>query len=62
MYPQIIQLWRQTRSLPPEQQPLINQLFSVIEHTSEKLEHDEPRIQSESIYYQPNWFQDARIQ
>jgi hypothetical protein len=60
MQPQIVQLWKQTRTFPEEQQPLINQLFAVIEHVNEKLGFDDPRP-SES-YYQPNWFNDARTQ
>lgn len=63
MYPQITKLWKQTRSLPEEQQTLVNQLFSFIEHTNEKLmEHMDPRPASESKYYQPNWFTDVRVQ
>jgi hypothetical protein len=63
MYPKIVQLWKQTRLLPEEQQTLVNQLFAFIEHTNEKLmDHIEQRPTTETRYYQPNWFNDVRVQ
>lgn len=59
MYPQIVKIWKDTRNLPEEQRTVVNQLFSFIEKLTNQ---DEIRQQADARYYQPNWFNDARIQ
>jgi hypothetical protein len=58
----INKLWHDTRKLPPEQQPMITELFRVIEHaTNQEQTNFNPRASSE-VYYQPSWFHDVRLQ
>lgn len=71
MIPQIQQIWRQTRDLPPKQQQVINLLFSEIEHAQHDnlLADPQPQLEfkfqsRQSNYYEPKWFfnSDGKIQ
>lgn len=61
MIPQIEEIWRQTRDLPPAKLVIVNSLFSEIEHLHE--EHytnpiltGQMELFHQSKYYEPKWF------
>lgn len=68
MHLQIREIWRQTRTLPPDKRHLVDQLFSEIEHTHQQDEPKETQTyfnyefkfnNTKSNYYQPRWFSES---